>query len=39
MKHNKASLGRSVTQKVKYTDFQQITRSHTALSPKADQAK
>ena len=31
-------LGRTVTLKVKYADFQQITRSRTALSTIADQA-
>ncbi|GAB3641245.1 DNA polymerase IV [Spirosoma arcticum] len=30
--------GRTVTLKVKYADFQQITRSHTTLSPVTDKA-
>ena len=30
--------GRTVTLKVKYADFQQITRSHTLLSPVSDRA-
>lgn len=30
--------GRTVTVKVKYADFQQITRSHTAFSPVSDRA-
>ena len=35
----KSAQGRTVTLKVKYADFQQITRAHSALRPVADRAE